>query len=452
MNPSKASNKGIKLIKKSNNLIEARYKFDIWETRIFSNVLGQIARADEDFRVYRIYLRDIIKEFGINNGNAYALLRDASNSLMDKKFYLDYEVEGADRKKVYHIIRSVDYMTLLKDEQKRALNEYIDVSIDPDMKPLLLHLKEQFTTYDVRNIIKFKSSYAVRIYEHLKQYENIGHRSIEVDYLKRIFEIDDEYPLFANFFQKVIEPAYRDINEYTDLAITTMEKIKDGKRVTGLYFEFHKKLDHNFDKNKKSGKKKSSKQALSLFDEPSAIASEQVNTTDVDALFMIFQGRVVVDFGVTPTSFMAALNGKTAEQVELAIRITEETKKKGEVSNVAGFFMQALRQGFTDQKEQKKEKIRQTALEKAQKMVEADKLNVAINDKIRALVAQDASITGAAMQVAMQTKTGQLRLRKLNLTSPTIEDFRSDSVLRDLIKNAIIAAHRAEFEDILSQE
>ena len=74
-------NKGIKLIKKSNELIEARYKFDIWETRIFTSVLGQIAREDEDFQVYRIYLRDIIKEFGINNGNAYDLLRVAADSL-----------------------------------------------------------------------------------------------------------------------------------------------------------------------------------------------------------------------------------------------------------------------------------------------------------------------------------------------------------------------------------
>ena len=449
MNPNKASNKGIKLIKKSNDLIEARYKFDIWETRIFANVLGMIARGDEDFRVYRIYLRDIIKGFGINNGNAYDLLRDACNSLMDKKFYLDYEAEGADRKKVYHIIRSVDYMTLLKDEQKRTLNEYIDVSIDPDMKPLLLHLKEQFTTYDVRNIIRFKSSYSVRIYEHLKQYENIGHRSIEVDYLKRIFEIDEEYPLFANFFQKVIEPAYRDINEYTDLCITTMEKVKDGKRVTGLYFEFHKKIGHNFDKNKRKSKKSIEKEALTLFNTASEADSKQADTTDIDALFVAFQGRVVGEFGVTPTSFMAALGGKTAAQIELAIRITEEARRKGDVSNVAGFFMQALRQGFTDQKEQRKAELHQKALEKAQKMVEAEKLNTAINDRIRVLVADDNSITEAAMQAVLQTKNGQLRLRKLNLTSPTIEDFRSDVVLRNLIKNAIIAAHRSEFEDIL---
>jgi plasmid replication initiation protein len=445
MNLKKTSNKGIKLIKKSNNLIEARYKFDIWETRIFTSVLGLIARDDEDFRVYRIYLRDIIKDFDIKNGNAYDLLREASNNLMDKKFYLDYEVEGADRKKIYHIIRSVDYMTQVKDENKRSLNEYIDVSIDPDMKPLLLHLKEQFTTYDVRNIIKFKSSYTVRIYEHLKQYERLKHRRMDVDYLKRVFEISDEYPLFANFYQKVIEPAFRDINEHTDLTITDIEKIKEGRKVSALHFKFHKKEEHHFEKSKKNARQLE----LPMEVTEVSIGVNEPPTADIDALFVQYQGRVVADFGVTPTSFMAELSNKTPEQIETAIRITDETRRKGDMANVAGFFMQALRQGFTDQKEQKKVKIRQTASEKAQKIRDAEILNQAINDKIRQLVAQDPSITERAMIAVLATKTGQLRLKKLNIIAPIIEDFRSDTVLRDLVKDAIVVAHKADFESIL---
>ena len=42
-------NQGIVVIKKSNQLIEARYKFDVWETRIFLSVLSNIKRDDEDF-------------------------------------------------------------------------------------------------------------------------------------------------------------------------------------------------------------------------------------------------------------------------------------------------------------------------------------------------------------------------------------------------------------------
>jgi plasmid replication initiation protein len=443
-------NKGIKLIKKSNELIEARYKFDIWETRIFTSVLGQIAREDEDFQVYRIYLRDIIKEFGINNGNAYDLLRVAADSLMNKKFFLDYEGDGADRKKVHHIIRSVDYMTRLKEEAKRGLNEYIDVSIDPDMKPFLLQLKEQFTTYDVRNIIKFKSSYTVRIYEHLKQYESIGRRKLEVDYLKKAFEINDEYPLFANFYQKVIEPAFRDINEYTDLSITSIEKLKEGKKVTALLFEFHRKSSHDFNKTKKLTKPLT----LPLLAESATdeVLSPQLEVSNIDNLFVQYQQKVVSEYGVAPTIFIGALEGKTIEQVEQAIRVTDEAKKKSELVNVAGFFIEALRKGFTNQKEEKSKTAKQRAETKRKEeellRLEQERQSFSINEKIRELTLANPKITEEAVQTVMASKAGQFRMKTMGLKSPTIDDFRNDYILREFVKNAIIEAYSAEFENI----
>jgi plasmid replication initiation protein len=450
MSVKKNNNKGIKLIKKSNELIEARYKFDIWETRIFTSVLSQIARDDEDFRVYRIYLRDVIKDFGINNGNAYDLLREAADSLMNKKFFLDYEGDGAERKKIYHIIRSVDYMTKLVDENKRSLNEYIDMSVDPDMKPFLIQLKEQFTTYDVRNIIKFKSSYTVRIYELLKQHETFGRRKLEVEYLKRVFDLDEEYPLFANFYQKVIEPAYRDINEYTDLTITTIEKLKDGKKISALMFKFHRKTDHVFDKKKKAVEKPLE---LPLYTNDTPIIPSQVaESNSIDVLFLKYQGRVVADFGVTPTIFIAELWGKTEVQIERAIRVTEEAKKKNELKNVAGFFMEALRKGFTNDSEEKKSRVQQSTSDKnrlkiAQSQAEEQRQQ-AIKQKIKVLTTADQGVTDRAIQSVIASKAGQFRLKTLGLILPTIEDFRNDHLLRDFVRDAIVAANSDFFKDL----
>ena len=114
-------NRGIKLIKKSNDLIEARYRFDIWETRVFTSILSEIEQQDEDFRVYRVYLRDIIKEFNINNGDAYELLRQATHSLMNKKLYVNYEHDGAIREKIYHIIRKADVMKSILEDRKSVV-------------------------------------------------------------------------------------------------------------------------------------------------------------------------------------------------------------------------------------------------------------------------------------------------------------------------------------------
>lgn len=444
MGTKRTSNNGIKLIKKSNELIEARYKFDIWETRIFSSVLSQIGREDEDLRVYRIYLRDIIKDFGINNGNAYDLLRDAANSLMNKKFFLDYEGEGAERKKVYHIIRSVDYMTRLIDEGKRNLNEYVDVSVDPDMKPFLLQLKEQFTTYDVRNIIKFKSSYTVRIYELLKQRADFGRRKMDVDYLRKVFDLTDEYPLFANFYQKVIEPAYRDINEHTDLFITSIEKIKESKKVKTLEFHFYQKTDHVFEKKRKSNKPAE----LSLFSTPEIEPIVSGGQGNIDALFLKYQDRVVAEFGVTPTIFIAELEGKTEAQIEQAISVTNEAKKNTALKNSAGFFIEALRKGFTNEKQEKKTKAQKAEEQKTKSQNAKEAHLKAIREKIRELTTKDPSVTEKAIQRVLGSKSGQFRLKVLGLVLPTLDDFRTDAILRDFVQAEIIQMHKADFEHL----
>ena len=79
----------VKFIKKSNDLVEARYKFDIWETRIFTKMLTMIRRSDEDFKDYKIYLKDIVHDFDLEkNKEAYEFLRDGARKLMKKSFHI----------------------------------------------------------------------------------------------------------------------------------------------------------------------------------------------------------------------------------------------------------------------------------------------------------------------------------------------------------------------------
>ena len=105
--PTKSSeNKGIKIIKQSNDLIEARYKFDIWETRIFTTILARIRREDTDFQLYRIYLQDIITEFEINNHRAYDHLREAVKNLLNKKVYFNPNLNNSQNQAVNNILNN----------------------------------------------------------------------------------------------------------------------------------------------------------------------------------------------------------------------------------------------------------------------------------------------------------------------------------------------------------
>ena len=444
-------NRGIKLIKKSNDLIEARYRFDIWETRVFTSILSEIEQHDEDFRVYRVYLRDIIKEFNINNGDAYDLLRQATHSLMNKKLYVNYEQDGAVREKIYHIIRKADVMKSILDESKRKVNEYVDISIDPEMKPLLLELKSRFTTYDVQNVIKFKSSYTLRIYEHLKQYEKIGRRTLDIEYLKRIFELTTEYPLFANFYQKVIEPAHKDINEFTDITITSIDKIKAGKKVESLHFIFHSKA-----KDAQKSAIKALQPLSRTLKSPSDAEAIEIDTVDngqKDRFFLQFQSVVVGEFGVSPSVFLSELDGCTENRIEQAIRVTRRGVQEGKLKNISGFFVEALRREFTDPKEQQakrgqvetQKKIRIRSLENQLHDMK-ENYKAEINNQIRILTESNIQITIAAIEAVKEESKGYFAIKGVNTDKLTLNDFREDKILRGLVIRQIQLQNKADFE------
>ena len=443
----RSNNKGITLIKKSNQLIEARYKFDVWETRIFLSVLSCIRRNDEDFQSYRIWYKDVIKAFGLRSGQSYALLRDAARSLMGKTFKVNNKSEGFNRVTEYHIIRTVDYLKEGQDGKKGVENqEFLDITVEPEMRPMLLQLQKNFTAYDLQNVVKL-GSYPIRVYELLKQYERIGHRKLYIEEMKRMFELSEEYPLFANFYQKVIKPSIRDINAHTDLTITNVEKVKEGRRVVALKFYFSSvnvESPEGFE-----GQLRLDKPELPT---PNASISLVQEETEKDRLFKKYQEDVVTKFGVTPSVFLALLDKYGEEDLEKALRVTRRAKANAQIkSNVAGFFVQALKDGFTDAKEEalsKKEQAQKMAELQSQLDQLAEDLNAAINDKIRQIVAEKPDTAERAIEALRENPMDMMKLdqkERFYKRPLTMEDFRQDAELRSLLKHQIVEMEKRRF-------
>ena len=464
----KKSKKAVTLIKKSNDLIEARYKFDLWETRIFLTLLSFIRRDDNEFNVYRLWYRDIAKLFHLHKRANYDLLRQAVVSLMDKKFVVSTVVDGFKRREVYHIIRKVNYLEEGQEGKKGYENqEYIDLKIEEEMKPLLLQLQKSFTAYDMENVVNL-GVYAVRIYELLKQYEKIGSRALGFEELKTMFELEKEYPEFANFNRRVIEPAVSEINKTTDLFISDVEKIKEGKKIVAVRFRFH------------CTDSKESTNVPLILDAPTlplslvsiesrikatktdskmySIAVAEQLSNDADNRFMLFFPKVVEGLGITPTVFMDLLKNYTDEQFEQAIRVTNRAKIDGQIkTNPSGFFVQALKKGFTDQKEErlKKEKNEDIQKKLAQQIAdfEIDKEN-RIFDRIKKITSENPNLTVAAIDALKMTEKGKKAVQNeeivLNRTVD-VEDFRQIKVLRKLLIETLYEKNLDKFTDILAE-
>jgi len=80
----------IKLIVKSNELVDARYMFDAWETRFFHALVAMINKNDDDDKTYRIWFKDVKKLFNLKSNQSYSLLREAARSLNRKPVYIGW--------------------------------------------------------------------------------------------------------------------------------------------------------------------------------------------------------------------------------------------------------------------------------------------------------------------------------------------------------------------------
>ena len=78
----------------------------------------------------------------------------------------------------------------------------IDLSFSPDLKPYMLQLKNQFTSYQLSNILSLHSTYSIRLYELLKKWQHLGQvGKFPVEDLKLKFRIVTEYYQAIQSFQ-----------------------------------------------------------------------------------------------------------------------------------------------------------------------------------------------------------------------------------------------------------
>ena len=309
----------IKLIRKANELVEARYKFDIWETRVFAYMLTLIKSNDTDFSEYQINTGDIVREFNLHDsGKVYESIKNAGDKLLDKKVeILRTSAEG--RKELFktHLVAST------ANPEDGSKGDYIKLSFHPTLRPFLLELKERYLVYDIRNILSLTSIYSVRLFELLKQYQKIGKRRFRVDELKMLLSIDpNEYQLYGHF-KGLIKRAEKDLHEYTDIYFAFEEEIIK-KKVVSLTFYIYE--------NKKNQRTK-----LNAPKEPKA--DDKPSSDESDDSPLVEQIFERVNKYVSKIQVKKWIKDVPVEQIENAITYTINYIGAGnKVANVGGFL------------------------------------------------------------------------------------------------------------------
>ena len=224
------------LVVKGNALINASYNLEVTEQRLMllaiinARETGNGITADSKLQ---IHASDYMKHFDVNKKTAYEALKNAVDNLFNRQFSFREVRNGTDFIVKSRWVSRIAYAT----------NEAtLEITFAPDVVPLILRLEEHFTSYQLKQVTQLTSKYAIRLYEILIAWREVGKTpQIELSEFRHKIGVEDtEYKDMHNFKKRVLEPSIQQINEHTDITVT-YEQHKKGRTISGFSFRLKQK-------------------------------------------------------------------------------------------------------------------------------------------------------------------------------------------------------------------
>ncbi len=209
--------------------IKGKYQYSVNQLKLICHLIANIKPNEEDFETKYIALKEL--GFVDENSENYTYFKEEFVRLLEMPF------------KIPNSKYWVNWFSALAFE-----NGVIEYRFDPALKPFLLNLKENFTSYHLSNVMNLKSNYAILTFELLAQARNQGYRNITIKEYRELLKIPDSY-LNADIL-RLLKKVQKEIKDRTnlqfDFAFKKMGKafhsinfvVKNNKKVAGVTYEF----------------------------------------------------------------------------------------------------------------------------------------------------------------------------------------------------------------------
>lgn len=219
----------------ANDLIKGRTALSLNASKLLRTAIMQIKPDDEELKLLKISVDDFGEMIGTSGDSLYRDIKKTCKEIMSKPIEI---MDRTNPKEDWKIISWCSYC------QKRK--GYIYIQLNNDLKPYLIGLKKLYTQYQLDNILRFKSSYSIKVYELIKlglhnitilKPAQIIPVEITLDSLRIATGTEKAYPNISDFKKRVIKPAVKDIDSIPfGMRIDHVEDIKKGKHIVGFTF------------------------------------------------------------------------------------------------------------------------------------------------------------------------------------------------------------------------
>jgi len=231
---------GERHVNMSNALTRGAHSLSLAEKRIVALALvktDSIPAQDLFFGVKNgwgvtIYAQEYAETYDIDASTAYEQCKHSAQALLDRKWKL---IEPSKTRKGQTVVMEGNWVSRIKYEDGAG---YVEICFTPHVAPHLLGLRNQLTTYKLKQAAALRSIYAWRLFECLLSWRGTGCWKPTIEEFQHAMDAPESCRAnFKDLRIRIIEPAVKELREKDNLAIEWEPK-KTGRKVVGLVFKF----------------------------------------------------------------------------------------------------------------------------------------------------------------------------------------------------------------------
>ncbi len=250
------------IVEKSKALVWAQFQdYSPGELKILDTYLSRIDPRKPESSLVTFTKKEYAELMGLDSDIRTEQLKSYTGGLLSNVVTIDLPEKGY-----------VQYP--LFSEAKCYLDEKsgqvtIEVDCNQKLKPAFFDIaRNGYVRYQLKNIISLKSQYSVRLYPKLKD-RPFGWKVSVAELREMLGATAASYDVFKDFNKHVLQKAVKEINEITDIMVTT-ENIRKGRSVESIQFTVTEKNPHVM-----------SKEDAELFS-----GAEEAEVVDMNQIFM----------------------------------------------------------------------------------------------------------------------------------------------------------------------
>lgn len=224
------------LVAKQNDLIRrSRYDMTARGQKVLLYLISKIKPVDDDISCMTVDLRELCEVCG--TAQLTKNFRDVA-SIIEDLFRVSFLANFGDGWGHHHWLQSAVYpetVGMSREELEHFVPKVVQIGFADELRPYLLHLRQNYTLYQLDCVLAMRSKYAIRLYEILKSYAYIGEYTTTIADLREDLQIAG-YTTYKDIRRRVLDPAVEEINEVTDIFVDP-QPLKTGRAITGIRFD-----------------------------------------------------------------------------------------------------------------------------------------------------------------------------------------------------------------------